>query len=238
METVRKVRRSGLLAIIESLSSTIKKLKWKPQGTEWSDYYESTNYSSEAFQEKKRFLSEFLEEAKPADLWDIGANMGVFSRIAGDRGIRTICFDIDPSAVEKNYLKCVEDKEKNILPLVLDLTNPSPAIGWENLERMSFLDRAPADVVLAMALIHHLAISNNVPLGMIADFFAKIANWLIIEFVPKADSQVQRLLWTREDIFSGYTQGNFEAEFKRRFQLHQSRRIADSDRTLYLMKRL
>jgi ribosomal protein L11 methylase PrmA len=238
MEKARKVSRLGMLAIIDSLSSTVKKLKWSPRGTEWADYYEDTNYSSEAFDRKKQFLSEFLEEIKPESLWDVGANTGVFSRIASEKGIPTISFDIDPSAVEVNYLECVESKEDNILPLLLDLTNPSPAMGWENLERMSFLDRAPADAVLALALIHHLVISNNVPLGMLAGFFGRICNWLIIEFVPKADSQVQRLLQTREDIFPHYTQDNFEAEFGKRFQICEKREIEGSDRALYLMKKL
>ncbi|NQU07069.1 MAG: SAM-dependent methyltransferase, partial [Candidatus Abyssubacteria bacterium] len=96
----------------------------------------------------------------------------------------------------------------------------------------------PADAVLALALIHHLAITNNVPLRRLADFFGKISNWLIIEFVPKADSQVQRLLRSKEDIFPGYTQKRFETEFGRHFQVCQKRGIADSDRTLYLMKKL
>ena len=237
-EKMRKVSRLGLTAIIDSLSSTIGKLQWKPRGTEWADYYEDINYSSEAFDRKRKCVSEFLDEARPKNLWDIGANTGVFSRIAGSKGIPTISLDIDPSAVEKNYLECINSKEKKVLPLLLDLTNPSPAIGWENLERMSLLDRAPADAALALALIHHLAISNNVPLAMLAAFFAGICNWLIIEFVPKADSQVQRLLRSREDIFPGYTQERFETEFGRHFQVCQKRGIAGSDRTLYLMKKL
>lgn len=237
-EKIRKMSRLGLMAIIDSLSSTVRKLKWEPRDTEWADYYEDINYSSEAFERKRKCVSEFLDEAKPENLWDIGANTGVFSRIAGSKGIPTISLDMDPSAVEKNYLECVDSKENNVLPLLLDLTNPSPAIGWENLERMSLLDRAPADAALALALIHHLAISNNVPLGMLAVFFAGICNWLIIEFVPKSDSQVQRLLRSREDIFPDYTQECFETEFGRHFQLCEKRAITDSARTLYLMKKL
>lgn len=238
VKNIPKMSRTGLLAIIDSLSSTIKKLEWKPKGTEWADYYQDTNYSLVAFEQKKQFLSEVLEEVKPKSLWDIGANTGVFSRIGSEKGIPTISFDIDPSAVEKNYLRCVDNDENNILPLLLDLTNPSPAIGWENLERMSFLDRAPADMAFALALIHHLAIANNLPLRKTAAFFTKVCNWLIIEFVPKSDSQAQRLLSSREDIFPDYAQDNFEAEFKKHFEIRQKRKIADSNRTLYLMKKI
>jgi len=235
---IRKVSRLGLMAIVDSLSSTVKKLQWKPRDTEWADYYEDTNYSSEAFEEKKRFLSEFLDKVKPESLWDIGANTGVFSRIASRKGISTISFDIDPSAAEKNYLECVTNREKNVLPLLLDLTNPSPAIGWENLERMSFMDRAPADAAFALALIHHLAIGNNVPLEKVARLLSRISEWLVIEFVPKSDSQVKRLLLSREDIFGDYTQTDFEKVFKKHFEIHDKLAIPGSQRTLYSMKRI
>jgi hypothetical protein len=120
--------------------------------------------------------------------------------------------------------------------LLLDLTNPSPSIGWENQERMSLAERGPADVVMALALIHHLAISNNVPLGRIASFLSRICNWLIIEFVPKCDSQVQRLLATRDDIFTDYTQAAFEREFGEYFVMEDSVIIKGSERVLYLMR--
>jgi len=232
-----KISKLSFQGITDSLESAIKNLKWRPRNTEWGEYYDNTNYSSQAFECKKKIIKEFLEEIKPRTLWDIGANTGIFSRIAGNIGINTISFDIDPGAVEKNYIRCVKEKEKNILPLILDLTNPSPGIGWENNERASFLERGPADTVLALALIHHLAISNNVPFIKIVDFFTKICKNLIIEFVDKEDSQVQRLLCTREDIFKNYDRNNFEAEFSKHFIIASSHRIIDTHRTLYLMKR-
>ncbi|TEU11398.1 MAG: class I SAM-dependent methyltransferase [Anaerolineales bacterium] len=233
----RKMSRLALLGLVENLESAVRKLRWQPQGTEWADYYEETNYSPDALHHKKQLVTEFLVEINPMTVWDLGANTGLFSRIASDKGIQTISFDIDPVSVEKNYLKCVEKGESNILPLLLDLTNPSPSIGWENQERTSFLERGPADTVLALALIHHLAISNNLPFSNIAGFFSKLCNSLIIEFVPKSDSQVQRLLATREDIFYDYTQQIFEREFGKHFTIEHSARIRDSERTLYLMRK-
>ncbi len=232
-----KMSHLSFLGLIDNLESVVKKLKWQTKGSEWADYYENINYSSDALQHKKQIVAEFLDKIKPSVVWDLGANVGIFSRIASDKGIETISFDIDPAAVEKNYLKCVKKGEINILPLLLDLTNPSPSIGWENQERMSLLERGPVDAVLALALIHHLAISNNIPLNKIANFLRKIANWLIIEFVPKTDSQVQRLLLTREDIFSDYTQQVFESKFGEYFTIQTSVRTKDSERTLYLMRR-
>jgi hypothetical protein len=227
----------AFLGLIDSLKSAVKKLQWRPKGTEWANYYESTNYSPTALDHKKQLVAKFLDKVRPKTVWDLGANTGLFSRIASEKGMNTISFDVDPAAVEKNYLECVKKGEANILPLVLDLTNPSPDIGWQNEERTSFLKRGPADVALALALIHHLAISNNLPFKKIADFFSKICHSLIIEFVPKQDSQVQRLLSTREDIFSNYNQQTFEDEFKKYFTIQDSVKVKDSERILYFMQK-
>jgi ribosomal protein L11 methylase PrmA len=148
----------------------------------------------------------------------------------------TVAFDIDPAAVEQNYLRVKKDKEQILLPLQLDLTNPSPALGWANRERESFRERGPVDMVLALAVVHHLAITNNVPLPQLADFFAEMGKWLVIEFVPKSDSQVQKMMSAREDIFPNYRREGFEAAFSERFQIHESVSIHESERQLYLME--
>jgi hypothetical protein len=232
-----KVSRLGLSGLIDSVRSAVKDLKWQPGGTEWAEYYGDTNYTAAAFEHKKQVVARFLAAVKPGKVWDLGANDGLFSRLAGAEGMQVISFDIDPAAVEKNYLECRKAGETNILPLVIDLTNPSPAIGWQNRERESFMERGPVDTVLALALVHHLAISNNVPLASLAEFFSGLSKSLIIEFIPKTDSQVQRLLVSREDIFPDYTQPAFEHEFGKYFTVENSIAINDSDRTLYLMRR-
>ncbi len=118
------------------------------------------------------------------------------------------------------------------------MTNPSPDIGWDNSERKSLLKRGPADAVFALALVHHLAISNNLPLDKIAKFFSRICRNLIIEFVPKNDSQVQRLLATRQDIFADYDQESFKQCFSSYFKIVDSVQITESVRTIYLMELL
>jgi hypothetical protein len=235
--STRQVGRMAFLGLIESLESTVRKLEWKPSGTEWADYYDITNYSTEAFDQKKALVKEFIEQSRPQIVWDLGANTGEFSRIACEAGAFTVAFDIDPSAVEKGYKTVRKNKEKNLLPLVLDLTNPSPALGWQNQERMSLVERGPADTVMALALIHHIAISNNVPLPRVAEFFSRLGNWLVIEFVPKEDSQVQKLLSTREDIFSSYTQSCFEDAFNTLFTIRDVKAIPGTKRHLYLMEK-
>ncbi|MCP4580104.1 MAG: SAM-dependent methyltransferase [candidate division Zixibacteria bacterium] len=234
----RKMNRRAFLGLIDSLERAIGKLKWKPRDTEWIDYYNETNYSDETQKIKITLIEEFLNQSKPEVLWDLGSNTGFYSRLAASRGVETLSFDIDPACVERNYLESAEKKELNILPLILDLTNPSPGIGWQNRERHSFIERGPADTIMALALIHHLAISNNLPLAKIADFFSRTCGFLIIEFIPKSDSQVQRLLSTREDIFPQYSQRDFELEFQEYFEITNSEKIGDSERILYLMKRL
>lgn len=232
-----KVSRLSFMGLIDNLESAIRKLKYKAGETEWGDYYNDTNYIPEAIENKKEIVAKFLDRTKSGIVWDLGANDGLFSRIASDRGLYTISFDIDPVAVQKNYFQSKKNSEENILPLLLDLTNPSPGIGWQNNERASLLERGPAETAFALALIHHLAISNNLPLVKIADFLSQVCNQLIIEFVPKEDSQVQRLLSTREDIFPDYTKEAFETQFGKYFIIESTEEVKSSKRTMYLMKK-
>ena len=231
----RKMSKQSLLGIIDNLKSIVKKLKWREVTTTWGDYYDQTNYSSSAAGHKGELVKAYLEQISPANVWDLGANTGIYSMIAAEMGIPTVAFDIDPVAVEKNYLGCKHTDRANMLPLLLDLTNPSPDLGWENRERPAALKRSPGDTAMALALIHHLAIANNLPLPMIARFFAGICKWLIIEFVPKSDSQTERLLGSREDIFPNYTRDCFETAFREVFDFDRSEKIRESERTLYLM---
>lgn len=229
--------KSALLNLLSSLEKTIQPLKWEPKGTEWGDYYNATNYSTDALKAKGEIVGRFIALAAPKSAWDLGANNGLFTREASKRGVETIASDIDPATVEQDYLAIKAGGETHLLPLVIDLTNPSSAMGWAHAERDSFLQRGPVDLVMALALIHHLAISNNVPLDSVAHFFAAAGKWAIVEFVPKSDSQVKRLLATRKDIFDQYTEEGFEKAFSECFTLEKKEAIPGSDRTLYLFKK-
>jgi ribosomal protein L11 methylase PrmA len=233
----RNVGRTAFWGLVDNLRGAIERLKWQPGGTDWHDYYAISNYSPTALEYKKQLIAEMFDKITPTPqgVWDLGANIGLFSRIASDQGILTVSFELDPAAVEKNYLESVTRAETNILPLVLDLTNPSPGLGWENQERLSILERGPVDVVFALALIHHLVISNNLPFEKVALFFSQLCNSLVIEFVPKGDVQVQKLLLNREDIFEDYNQSTFEHEFGKYFVIQAKKDIVEVDRILYLM---
>jgi len=232
----RSMSLTGLRGLLDNLSASISGLTWDPSNTVWSDYSSTSNYSSHARDHKTLIVKQMLDVAQPSTVWDIGANTGVFSRVAANTGARTIAFDLDPGAVELNYREVKMDERSNILPLIMDITNPSPGLGWLNKERKSLCGRGPANLVMALALVHHLAIGHNLPLGHIADCFSRLAKWLVVEFVPKSDSQVQRMLASREDIFPNYARDDFETAFASRYHLRRSARVEHTERTIYLFE--
>lgn len=232
----RAFAKSALLGLVDSLDGAVRSLKWEPRGTEWADYYDETNYTDEATRRKLDLVGSFVDEVRPATAWDLGANTGRYSRVAAERGAATVAFDFDPACVERHFRALGARDDRSILPLRLDLTNPSPGLGWDHSERSSLVDRGPADLAMALALVHHLAISGNVPLGRVAMFLGRCCKSLIIEFVPKGDSQVKRLLASRVDVFDDYTREGFEAAFTGPFAIERAERIAGTERTLYLMR--
>ena len=236
-QPARQLGKDGLLNIIDNLRATIRGLRWKAGGTAWADYYDGDSYRESGFEHKQALVGDYLDIIKPQVVWDLGANTGHFSRLAARRGALAISMDSDASVVEVNYRRAKGDKDAKLHPLLIDLTNPSGGIGWASEERDSLAARSQADAVMALALLHHLAISNNLPLPMIADYFASLAEWLIIEFVPKSDRKVQTLLASREDIFERYTQAEFERVFGRIYEVLRSQPIAESQRRLYLLRR-
>lgn len=234
--TGRRFGRRALLGLVDHLESAIGRLRWEPGRTLWAGYYQENSYTDAALERKEQVVGAYLDRLRPAMAWDLGANTGRFSRIAAARGITVVSFDIDPACVELNYREVVRNGDTRILPLLLDLINPSPATGWQNRERSSFLERGPVDVVLALALVHHLAIANNLPLSRIVEFLHRVGRSVIIEFVPKDDPQVARLLASREDVFPDYHQQEFERAFRARFDIEAAEPVPDSGRVLYLMR--
>ncbi len=233
----RPLSRAGMLGIVTGLKSLIQGLDWNPTGTEWANYYSATNYTERAFELKRAIIDTFLDTIQPKNVWDIGGNTGVFSRLSSSRGIPTVSFDIDPAAIEISYRQAKKEKNQSLIPLIIDLTNPSSGIGWSNQERQTLAERGPVDCIFALALVHHLAISNNVPLTMISSYLASLGKHLIIEFVPKSDSQVKRLLSSREDIFDTYNIEGFERAFSQNFVIREKVPVNDSERTIYWLEK-
>ncbi len=225
-------------ALLESLASAVSATRWTPK-SEWSSYYsDQPSYAPEAFARKLDLVTGWLNRLQPATVWDLGANTGQFSKVAARQGARAVALDSDPACVEMLYREARAEKLDTLLPLVADLTNPSPAIGWANVERQTLEQRGPVDLILALAVVHHLAIGNNVPLAAVADYFARLGRRAIVEFVPKSDPMVQRMLASRADVFESYTVEEFERAFSARFTIEQRAVISTSDRVLYLMTAL
>lgn len=232
-----QITRIGLLGLLDNLSSVITGLKQRNVKTEWGNYYNQTNYSTTASSHKVNVIQKLIKTANPKKIWDLGANNGFYSQIGASLGAYVVSFDIDPVAVEANYQNIKKNRIQHILPLIQDLTNPSASIGWAHLERDSLAERSSVDLVMALALIHHLAISNNIPLARIADYFSGLGDYLIIEFVPKEDSQVQRLLASRDDIFEEYNFDGFKKSFLLYFNILEEISINETCRRIYLMKK-
>jgi hypothetical protein len=230
------VSRSRHEALIDSLRRTISGLEWQPTGTEWADYDAGGSLDA-ASSAKDAIVRSMLEAAGGIVVWDLGANVGRHAAIGASLGRRVVAWDRDPAAVERHYRSVRERGEETILPLIVDLANPSPAIGWGLAERTSFVDRADADVVLALALVHHLAIARNVPLARIADLFARLGRNAIVEWVGRDDRMVRRLLATREDVFEDYTLDGFRGAFGARFELVDEQLIPGTDRRIIRMLR-
>lgn len=234
----REVGRRGMEGLIDNLKTAVERLSWKPEGTEWADYEAHHGYSAEARSQKEKVVLEMLETSHPRVVWDLGSNTGRFSEMAAAVAETVVSIDGDPAAVETLYRRLKQGSgNPRILPLLMDLTNPSPALGWAHQERDSLLDRGPADTIIALALIHHLAISNNLPLESIAQLFHGLGKHLIIEFVPKEDPQAQRLMISREDIFPNYNRFAFEEVFSRFFEITRTVQLNGTDRWIYSMQR-
>lgn len=224
-------------ALLDSLRRTIQKLSWKPEGTAWAGYATNTSYEDRAAASKDDLVRRFLEAAGGDVVWDLGANVGRFSAIAAGLGRDVVAWDTDPGATELHYQAVRRAGGRSVLPLLVDLANPSPGLGWANRERRSLVDRANADVVMALALVHHLAIGRNVPMPMIADLFADLAPHLIVEYIPAPDPMVATLLTTRTDVQPYPTIDGFRAVFERRFHVLQDEEIEASGRRLLRMSR-
>ena len=235
-EPKAKLPKKKLLAIVESLQNTVKSLKPKFAGFEWSDYYDNTNYVEDAMRAKIDLVKSWTDELNISSAIDLGANTGRFSELIAPGLDHVVAVDQDASSVNVLYKK-TKAESSNILSLVIDLSNPSPACGFASEERESFLDRFQSDLSLSLALLHHLAIKNNLPFERVAEFLHTLSEYAIVEWIPKTDSRVQLLLRAREDIFARYDEEHFRSAFATYFDVVKEKEIDTSERKLFLFKR-
>jgi hypothetical protein len=229
--------RLKLLNIIYNLHSFVKSINIKSVNTNWNNYYEETVLNDEYVDEKIKCLNDWMSLLPFGSAIDIGTNTGLFALKAAGKGIPTIAVDADIDCIDKLYNTCKKNKIHNLLPLCVDIINPSPAIGWDNNERETFFHRVQADLCLALALVHHLTIGKNVSFTQLAVTFGKLATWLIIEFIPKTDPKVKLLLENRRDIFDSYNEISFKNAFETVFTIEKRWPMTNTDRILFFMKR-
>jgi len=226
--------------LCDSLRMAIEAMQLPKLSTQWGDYYNDTNYSRAGADEKARLVRQAAQGGGALAL-DLGANTGIYSRILAEHFATVVASDLDYLAVEKMYAALKQEKNSAILPLVLDLSNPSSGVGWASEERESFQGRCKVDLLSALALIHHLVQGAGIPLEKVAPYFASLlrqGGTLILEFVPWEDSQVQRLMAARHNVFPNYTlEGCIAAFQEASFTLREQSSLADSLRTLLIFTR-
>jgi ribosomal protein L11 methylase PrmA len=228
----KPLSKSSFKAMLIGLRDFISSRELPRQHTVWDRYATENSYGDTESDAKHRFVRKMAATVSPPLLFDLGCNSGDYSLSALEAGAhRVIAFDFDFGALER----AVERSDRlnlPLLPLWLDAMNPSPAQGWNQQERMSFAERSNADALLALAFIHHLAIARNVPLDLAIDWIMSVAPVGVIEFPPKSDPMVQRLLSRREDIFPDYTEDHFLAEVRKRGRIVEAERLSPGGRLM------
>lgn len=234
----RVLPRRAIERLVEHLASTVRALRWRPPRSAWRDYGDQDGYAAEAQAAKAAAVREMVARVAPRRVLDLGANTGVYSRVAGQAGAGlVVAVDGDAGAVERNYEHARTEGDGAVLPLVMDLMRPTPAAGWRLAEQRSLLDRADFDLVMALALVHHLVLSANVPLPGVMELLAGLAPAALVEFVPPDDPQAARLLARRPEAPHEYSREAFEAAARQRFEIVERRALPRSARVLYGLAR-
>jgi ribosomal protein L11 methylase PrmA len=236
--TAEVFAKSKLDRLIDSLEILINKLQIPDLESTWSHYYQEASQRNGYLEAKKEIIDGWLTGLPQLQTAaDLGANEGEFSKLVAAKNINTVAADFDPYCINNLYRHIKKNGVKNIQPVILDLSQPSPANGLNYAERSNFSQRLQVDLVLALAVIHHLAIGKNIPLDKIASFFAPVAPYLLIEFVPKQDPKTQLLLQHKQDIYPQYTEAGFLAAFEPLFTIERQKVVPHSERILFLLKR-
>jgi hypothetical protein len=217
---------------VQKLRKLILSLGASEDPTTWSDYSRA-HYADDALTAKEAFVSESIAGRRFQMVWDLGCNDGHFSRIVADSSQYVVAMDADAGSINRLYSDLVKEERNNILPLLINLANPSPAQGWAGTERAALVDRGKPDLALALALVHHMVISANVPLPAVMEWLGGLTPELIIEFISKDDAMVQRLLLNKDDTYGDYNRESFEQYLQRWFRVSSRSELPGGTRTLY-----
>lgn len=224
-------------ANVRSLRKLVANLRWRAGDTAWTGYRQDNTYTDEDASRKREFVATAAAELRPALAWDMGCNDGAYARLISEHATNVVAFDFDHETVEALYRSLREEGNTKILPLVGNIADPSPGLGWRGLERRPLEDRGRPDLVLALALIHHVSITANVPIAEFLDWLRDLGRATVVEFPHRPDPMVQRLLSGKgPDANADYDHENFERELRRRFHIERSEELPSGTRTLYLVK--
>jgi SAM-dependent methyltransferase len=199
----------------------------------WADYASTHSYDDADYRLKQSFVAEVAGERRWKTVWDLGCNTGDFSRLVAPHADLVLAMDADEAAVERIYLRARDEKTENLMALVMNLADPSPALGWRGRERLPLEDRRAPDLVLALALIHHTTFSANIPLSDFVDWIAGMNSAVVLEFVSKQDEMSQVLLRNKPDIYSEYSEEKLRAYLERRFTIRRTQPLKGGLRMLY-----
>ncbi|WP_249144427.1 class I SAM-dependent methyltransferase [Bradyrhizobium lablabi] len=235
----RPLPKKALLFMLRRLQRWISRLQPRDVGpTEWQDYGDSNvSYAGDEESRKRAFVAEFSRAAAPSCAWDLGCNTGEYCEVLLRNNAKSaIGFDLDHNALEAAVGRASTGRLQ-FLPLYSDAANPSPRQGWAEVERLGLHSRAGADAVIALAIVHHLAIGKNVPLASVVGWLTGLAPRGVIEFVPKSDPMIARMLQLRKDIFADYDKDHFEQALGRHCRIARTLELSPGGRTLYEFER-
>ena len=226
---------TALLALLDNLTRLVEGLSFRPATqSDWSRYSETHSYAQSDFERKMAFVEKHTAARRPRLLWDLGANTGTFSRIAARHAEMVVAVDQDHEAVESLYRETRESREQ-IIPLVMDMANPSPGQGWAGRERTSFVERQRPDMVLCLALVHHLRVSANVPVSLFAEWLRSLDASAIVEYVGRDDEMFAKLAANKREDYGDYTSENFQSELGRHFTVEDRLALKAGTREMLLL---
>lgn len=229
-----------LLGLLDSLTRLVRGLACRAPRSDWSAYAQNHSYDAADFERKKAFVHRHAAAMKPALTWDLGANTGVFSRLVAPFSRTVVAVDADHDVVEALYRALRDDgapssEHRNILPVVMDVANPSPGLGWAGAERAGWGARAKPDLVIFLALIHHLRVVANVPLPLVLDWLRALDAAVLIEFVGREDEMFAHLLANKRERYEDYSAASFEAHLRGRFDVRDRLPLKGGARELFLL---
>lgn len=222
-----------ILANVRKLRKLVSRMTWNGEGSEWGSYDEFHNYSETDHVSKEEFIRKCVTASGAKLVCDLGCNTGQFSKIAAESADTVLAMDLDHFAVERLYREVRESGMTRILPLVQNIADPSPDWGWRNQERRELGKRVRPDVLLCLALVHHLVISANIPMEEFIGWLSGLSDQLIIEYVSRSDEKVETLLRNKEDKYSDYSRQSLEASLDRHYDVIEMQSLESGNRHLY-----